>query len=211
MHTMSRAQGPYVLSYLTLRRSVGIIGMALPLVLIFGKMILESPGILDSISLYYYSVMRDVFVGSLCAIAVFLFSYRYEIQDDIAGSLAGAFAIGVALFPIAPSVGATGRQVIIGWFHLLFAACFFSALAYFAIVLFRKTDQSDPPTRRKQLRNMIYLSCGIAIVACLVLIIVIQFLLGNSWLHLIFWLETLAIMAFGISWFVKGETILRDK
>jgi len=186
----------------------------LPLVLVFGRMLLGSPGILDSISAYYYSVMRNIFVGSLCAIAVFLFSYRYEIQDDIAGDLAGAFAIGVALFPTAPKVGATAQQVMIGWLHLLFAACFFSILAFFAIVLFRKTDPNKKPTRQKQQRNIVYLCCGIAIVACLVLIIVVQFLPSSSWLqpiHPIFWLETLAIMAFGIAWFVKGETILQDK
>jgi uncharacterized membrane protein len=217
MDKTSGSQRPFVLSYVSLRRSVGIIGMALPLVLIFGRIILESPGILDSISAYYYSVMRDVFVGSLCAIAVFLFSYRYEIQDDIAGNLAGVFAIGVALFPVVPQVNnPTPQQMMIGWLHLLFAACFFSTLAYFAIVLFRKTDQNEKPTRqkqrsRKQQRDIIYLCCGIAIIVCLVLIIVVQFLPGNLWLHPVFWLETLAIMAFGVSWFVKGETILRDK
>jgi hypothetical protein len=41
---------PYVLSYLGLRKSIGIIGIALPFVLIVGKILLESPGILPSIS-----------------------------------------------------------------------------------------------------------------------------------------------------------------
>jgi hypothetical protein len=214
MDPTPRIQHSLVLSYLGLRKSIGIIGMTLPLVLVFGRMILESPGILDSISAYYYSVMRDIFVGSLCAIAVFLFSYRYEIQDDIAGNLAGAFAIGVAIFPTAPNVGATAQQVMIGWFHLLFAAGFFSTLAFFAIVLFRKTDPNKKPTRQKQQRNIVYLCCGIAIVVFLVLIIAVHLLPSNPWLqplHPIFWFETLAIMAFGIAWFVKGETILRDK
>jgi hypothetical protein len=135
-------------------------------------------------------------------------------QGDIAGDLAGAFAIGVAIFPTTPSVSATAQQVMIGWLHLLFAACFFLTLAFFAIVLFRKTDPNKKPTRQKQQRNRVYLCCGIAIIACLVLIIVVQFLPSNprlQSLHPIFWLETLAIMAFGIAWFVKGETILQDK
>ena len=131
-----------VLSYLGLRKGIGIIGITLPIVLVIGKGMLESPGISDSISAYYYSVMRNVFVGSLCAIAIFLISYRYEHLDDIAGDLAGAFAIGVALFPTAPDVGATGQQMMIGVLHGLFAACFFLTLAFFALVLFRKTDRN---------------------------------------------------------------------
>ena len=201
-----------VLSYLNLRRIIGCIGIMLPPVLIFGRIFLESPGILDSISAYYYSIMRDVFVGSLCAIAIFLFSYRYDILDDIAGDIAGLFAIGVALFPIVPSTGATAQQVMIGWLHVVFAGGFFSTLAFFALVLFRRTHQK--PTRQKLHRNRVYWYCGMTIVVCLVLLAVVQFVPGTLWLqplHPIFWLETLAIMAFGIAWFVKGKTLLQDE
>jgi hypothetical protein len=217
MNATSNTQDSLVLSYLGLRKGIGIIGITLPFVLVIGKMILESPGILDSISAYYYSVMRNVFVGSLCAIAIFLISYRYERLDDIAGDLAGAFAIGVALFPTAPDVGATGQQMMIGLLHGLFAACFFLTLAFFALVLFRKTDPNKNPTRRKQQRNIVYLFCGIAIVVCLALIgliVLVSFLTGNPWLqpiHPVLWLESLAIFAFGVAWFVKGETILKDE
>jgi magnesium-transporting ATPase (P-type) len=213
MYATSDPQRFLVLSYLGLRKMIGIIGIMLPLVLVLGRMIFESPGILDSISAYYYSVMRDVFVGSLCAVAVFLLSYRYDWLDDIAGDFAGVCAIGVAFFPTAPDVGATEQQVVIGELHLLFAACFFLTLAFFALVLFRKTDQQKKPTRQKQWRNMVYLFCGLAILVCIALLVLAQFLRGNPQLqplHPVFWLESLAIMAFGIAWFVKGETILKD-
>lgn len=204
-----------VLSYLGLRKTIGYIGIALPFVLVFGKIILESSGILSSISDYYYSVMRDVFVGSLCAIAIFLMSYRgYERRDDIAGNLACVSAIGVALFPTNPAVGATQQAVIIGMVHLFFAVCFFLLLAFFALVLFRQTDQNKQPTRRKLQRNRIYFLCGCVIVACIALIVLLNFLPYNPWiqqLNPIFWFESLAVLAFGISWFVKGETILKDE
>jgi hypothetical protein len=207
-----------VRSYLFLRRGIGIIGTALPIVLVIGKIILESPGISDSISSYYYSVMRDVFVGSLCAIAIFLICYRYDHLDDIASTIAGICAIGVALFPTTPDVGATQRQAITGLAHASFAACFFLILALMAIFLFRRTDPNKNPTRRKQQRNTVYLFCGIAILACVVLaalLLLVPNLPGTPWLqplHPIFWLESLAIFAFGIAWFVKGETfILKDE
>jgi hypothetical protein len=48
-----------------------------------------------------------------------------------------------------------------------------------------------------------------------VLIVVVNFLPGDSWpqtLHPLFWLEVLAIEAFAIAWFVKGGTfILKDE
>jgi len=52
-------------------------------VLILGKILyFRDPGIQDSISSYYYTDMRDVLVGSLCAIGVFLWSYRgYDDPD----------------------------------------------------------------------------------------------------------------------------------
>jgi len=193
---------PLVQSYLFLRRGIGIIGVALPFVLIFGKMLLERQfGILDSMSAYYASVMRDVFVGSLWAIGIFLICYQYDRLDNITSTIAGVAAIFVALFPHPPV-------------HQLSAACFFVILAVMVIFLFRRTDQENP-TRRKLQRNTVYLICGIAIVLCLVLIVVEHFLLSISWLqphHPLFWLEVLAIEAFGFAWFIKGGTfILKDE
>jgi hypothetical protein len=101
MDAASNTGSSLALSYLSLRRMIGIIGIALPFVLIFGRMILESPGILNSISGYYYSVMRGVFVGSLWAVGIFLLSYRgYNRSDDTAGDVAYVAAIGVSLFRI---------------------------------------------------------------------------------------------------------------
>jgi len=192
---------PLARSYLFLRTGIGIIGVALPIVLVIGNITLERHlGILDSMSAYYQSVMRDVFVGSLWAIGIFLICYRYDHLDDIASTIAGASAIVVALFPNPPM-------------HQLSAACFFVILALMALFLFRRTDQENPELRKQQ-RNTVYLICGIAIVLCLVLIVVVNFLPGNSWLqplHPILALEALASFAFGFAWFVKGGTfILKD-
>src|SRR2546422_1314512 len=115
MNRPSGSNGSLVLSYLGLRKAVGIIGTALPFVLALGKILLEGPGIQSSISSYYHTGMRDVFVGSLCAIAVFLISYHgYEQKDDIAGDLACVFALGVALFPTTPEINVTPRDKFVG-------------------------------------------------------------------------------------------------
>jgi len=203
-----------VLSYLGLRKAIGIIAIALPLALVIGMLVLCGPGIESSISTYYHTIMGDVLVGSLCAIAVFLLSYRgYERQDDIAGDLACFFAAGVALFPVKPDASPTGTQEIIGVVHYVFAAALFLALAFFSLVQFRKGDKTKKPTPRKLLRNRVYTICGYAILACIALVGVTKLLSDESpimSLSPVFWLETIAIWAFGCSWFTKGEGVLKD-
>ena len=209
----SGSEQSLVLSYLDLRKSVGAIGMALPFVLALGRMLLEAPGILASMSAYYYSVMGDVFVGSLCAIGVFLWSYRYGRIDAIAGHLACIFALGVAFFPTTPAVGATPHDVVIGIVHGISALGFFITLAFFALVLFRKTNPTQIPTPKKLQRNIVYTVCGYTILACVALDVALNFLPSGSAIFQFaptFWLESIAVIAFGISWMVKGETILKD-
>jgi hypothetical protein len=210
-----------VRSYLTLRKAIGIVGFALPIVLIIGKMLFQGPGIQDSVSGYYYTVMRDVLVGSLCAIGVFLWSYKGypRSKDNLASNLAGASAIGVALFPTTPGSDATtlneyiGEEYI-GLLHVVFAATFFSILAFISIWLFTKHDPAKGDrTPQKLQRDRVYRACGWTILVCIALIAAVWFLPSGSpirQLHPVLWLEAAAIWAFGLSWFTKGEGILRD-
>jgi len=197
-----------VISYLFLRRVVGILGVSLPFVLAIGSFVLgSSTGIEASISDYYDTIMRGVFVGILFAIGIFLFSYKgYEKKDNVAGYLACVFAIGVALFPA--TVGAV--QTV----HFLSAVAMFLTLAYFSYFLFTKS-KDDPPYRpEKRNRNRVYRTCGLIIVASIVLIALYIMVLEGTAIDAykpVFVLETLALVAFGFSWFVKGATLWKDK
>jgi hypothetical protein len=214
MDQQSGPQDSLVISYLALRKAVGIIGFALPFVLAFGKILLQDPGIEGSISCYYYTVMRNVFVGSLCAIGVFLMSTRgYDRRDEVAGRFASACAIGVALFPTAPCTGALPQYKFVPILHRSLAALLFLTLAYFCLALFTQTDPSKTPTGRKLQRNAVYRVCGYAILACILVIGVVSLPAVNvlvQQLDPIFWLESVAVVAFGAAWLVKGETILMD-
>ena len=197
-----------VLSYLTLRKLVGWLGILLPVILVIGVCLLGShPALRGSISAYYGTVMRGVFVGILFAIGVFLFSYRgYERIDNIAGYAACAFAIGVALFP------SVSTDIWVERVHFASAALLFLVLAYFSLYLFTKTGGNK--TAMKRNRNKIYQACGVIILVCIALIPIYYWLFEDSSIAVIkpvFWLETFALWAFGASWLIKGETLLKDR
>lgn len=201
-----------VLSYLGLRKALGLIGVALPFTLALGSLLLDGTAIRDSVSAYYYSTVRDVFVGSLCAMAVFFMSYRgYERKDDIAGDIACGSVLGIALFPTTPQDAETGARIL-GALHLICAAAFFLTVAYFSLALFRKTGDR-PPTPQKLQRNKVYSACGYTILVCLASMAALKAFAGEAsiiGLNPVYWLEATAIVAFGVSWLTKGEAILKD-
>jgi len=90
----------------------------------------------------------------------------------------------------------------------------FLTLTFFSLFLFTRT--SGNPTPQKLQRNMVYRVCGIIMLAAILLVPILHFL-PESWtagimqLDPVFWLEAIAVVAFGLSWLTKGEAILSDK
>jgi hypothetical protein len=132
-------------SSLLFRICIGGIAIAFLAVIIFGKMIFDGPGILDSISSYYYSPsMRNVFIGGLCVLATLLMCYRYEPKDHVVSFVAGACAILLAIFPrtdpkmISPSP----LQTDIGYAHWGFSIVFLLAIAFLVLYLFTLSDEN---------------------------------------------------------------------
>lgn len=205
-----------VFSYLAHRKTIGLLGMALPIVLYLGALILFQIGLQDSISKYYYTGMRNMLVGALWATGIFLLSYKgYGRADTITAIVAGIAAMGISIFPTTPKTNLSDIQVLIGNIHLAIAAIFFCALIYFSYFLFTKTDPKKRPTRRKLQRNVIYRVCAIVMAVCIVLIAIYLFISGRGatpidGLEPVFWLEAIALEAFGLSWLTKGEAILKD-
>jgi hypothetical protein len=202
-----------VISYLTIRKAIGLLGFFLPLILWFGVWIVKhDPVVQPSISDYYYTIMRNIFVGVLCAVSLFLYAYRgYEKLDRITGYLGCIFALGVAFFPTEPSPINTQADVLIGQLHLAFAGLFFATLIFFSLFLFTRTHVNQRMTEMKKVRNTVYYVCGFIMLAC-VLVIGLYFLISPDErdTNVVFWGESIALMAFGVSWLVKGEIIFKD-
>lgn len=212
-----------VISYLALRKSVGFLGIFLPLVLITGSFVVGNCTQLQpSISHYYYTIMGSYFVGSLCAVSLFLFSYKgYGLHDRITALIAAISAMVVAFCPTNKDHTSLCEYIVIprsipvSSLHYTAAGVLFSCLAYFSLFLFTKSnitrlEQESP----KKIRNNVYIVCGIVIVVCIALIAVYHFVDSLESRYAAYKpvviLESAALVAFGISWLVKGEAVLKD-
>lgn len=214
-----RAHNELVLSYHRVRRALGLLGFLLPFFLIFGGMVADTTP-QPSLSDYYHTIQRDIFVGVLFAIGIFLFSYKgYPrtrdefFSDDWITSIAGAAAFGVALFP-----NENPAQLVSSPWHVLFglyptavlhyvsAFIFLLSLAYICLVKFTRGAN---PTRAR-----IYVICGWMVIAMTIATFVASWfkVMGPALpqrlvieYNLVLWVESIAVWAFSISWMVKGK------
>jgi len=225
MLALRSSTDPVVLSYYTMRGMVGLLALALPFFLAAGSILaallvtghLPHPLLQCSISDYYYTPMRDLYIGSLCAIAAFFaFSRGYDLHDKITGYLAAVCALGVACFPsFNPRCSQyTPEDFAFGLIHTAFAALMYLMLAYICIFQFRKSSPEKSFTRRKRDTNLIYAASGLIMVACMVAMVGLTLLSTverRHPSHWLFWCEAAANCAFGIARLTKGEGFMRDE
>ncbi len=192
------------------RQLIGYIGLFLPILLIF--LAVARDGVtrwrgLESISAYYYTGAVAAFVGMLVALALFLFTYRgydnaYNWADQLAAKSAAVAALVVAFYPttaprdLLPLTWWTPRT---GGLHHAAAIVLFVLFAVFALWLFRLTAPGETEAADKLWRNRVYMLCGLAIVACILWA-------GYEGMNSkpIFIPESIALVAFSVSWLVKG-------
>lgn len=168
--------------YLLLRRFLGVLGIVLPFLLIAEWVFVEEC-LRTSISAFYYSGQRDLFVGIMCAIGIFLICYRgHNLIEDTIANFAGIGAVGVGLLPTTarmPADGATGHEIClgkhvetekmdfllfqasIGDLHFMSAALFFLMLSILCGVFFIISPdtaqiQGKITIGHKRMRNWIY-------------------------------------------------------
>lgn len=211
----------YLRSYLVLRMAIGVLGIALPVVLILcDGLFLAGDLPRGSLSAYYHSGLRDVFVGTLCATAVFLVTYKVVEQglDNTLSIAAGLAAFAVAVFPTNRPAGSssplTPLQDRLGesataTVHYVAAAAFILLLMALSICFGiregkRKQQRPEgraslPPTFWK----WFHLGCAILILGAVIYIGVTQ--ATNRWDEYSLLVgEIVAVESFGASWLAKG-------
>jgi len=202
-----------IISFFTLRKLVGWLGLTLPFVLVLGSFILDHTNHVQiSVSAYYHTSMRNGLVGILCGVALFLLCYHgYKWYDSLLSKAAGVFALGVAFFPTSAS---EVKDDIISKLHYITSGVFFVILACMSIFLFTKSGGTKTPEKKN--RNRLYRVCGIGMLICVAGIPLDSLPAIHD--RIIFLKPTLILEAaglifFGVSWLTKGEAIamLNDK
>lgn len=162
---------------------------------------------IQSISASYHEGgwSRDYFVGSLFAIAAFLFAYNGRIKLELYMSKVASFAaLGVALFPC----GCDDRAQIIPNVHYVSAGLMFITLAIFCWAFYARAIRRGH--KEAVYRARIYLACGILIVASVCLLaldMIAGHPLSSRMDRFVFWMEATALVAFGVSWLVAGKVL----
>lgn len=212
--------------FLHLRLGVGIIGLSLPLVLVFGGRAM-GVSFAGSMSAYYHATpqcslpqcpdamrdtacqesgrgpMRNWFVGNLFFVGAAMFLMKgFSNWENWALNLAGLAAPCVALFPMEWPCRTPGFSI--HSFHFPSAITFFLCAGFTCIFCSEKTLRQIPnpsPTEKKKIAifRVWYRLLGIAMVALPVLAWIFAYNSG----HLGFWLEMAGVSAFGAYWLVK--------
>ncbi len=215
----------------TMKLIVGLIALLLPFLTNY-----FSEESLNSISASYHADgwSRDIFVGCLFAISAFLMSYNgkpplpgqnvlglldqvliSQWSQKLQSRIAAFAAIGVAMFPCRCGC----YDEIIPGAHAWATFFMFAVLAIFCFVFFRRamfkyTNASNKENSQAGKRAVIYVICGVWIIACIASIGLHSWMVENkcdSDSRFVFWAEFTALLAFGVSWFTASQIIIFKK
>lgn len=212
---------PHVLkTYTHLRLGMSTMGFLFPILLLFAGFWLDIPQ-QPSLSAYYHAhdKTRDIFVGLLVAIGIFLYLYQGDTRlEDWLLNGAGIGAIGVAGFEMAK--GNSCATLNLGFsLHGLFASIFFATIscACFHVAWWPKHDNLGKYLAHHKL---LYSICAVVMLTSLALTLVyalwlplVTKVLLCSY-HFIFYIETIGIWGFAAFWLlrtIEEEEVLRPR
>jgi hypothetical protein len=214
-----------VVSFRLMRLIVGILGLSIGILLpIISALLSECFIIQESISHYYYTIAGDFFVGLLCAVAFFLILYPGDGEwEDLWTNIAGFCALAVAFFPTGYfqiNDSCTEQSFIyatwVSKFHLFSAGIFFIILGGVAFFQFPKITAQMTPQERVN-RKWFYKGCGITMWLCIIILVPMAFAekiaFAKNYSHflsvhkIVFFVEVIALVAFGWCWLKKGTEL----
>lgn len=213
-------EGRYVRAFLWLRTLVGVLGIALPLVVILIDRFAysEEPFPRGSISVYYYSGVRDFFVAIMASTGVFFIAYKLSEKnlENTLSFVAGISAVLIPLFPTKPQppdLPPTPLQKLLSvnevfGVHFVFSLAFLFSLTGISFMFgWRERDRKRRKGQKLSPRawGIYHFTCAGIMVLALVWIAVTlsvgwppKALLAGEWA---------TAWAFGASWLAKGSEI----
>ena len=213
-------EGRYIRAFLWLRTLVGVFGIALPLaVILIDKFAFEQgPFPRGSVSVYYYSGVRDLFVAIMAATGVFFIAYKITETslENTLSIVAGISAILIPLFPTKPpsaDIPPTALQKVLSvnevfGVHFVFSLAFLLSLTGISFMFgWRERDRRPRKGQKVSPKawGIYHFACaGIMVLALLWIAVTLSVgwppkaLLVGEWT---------TAWAFGASWLAKGTEI----
>lgn len=178
------------IKFKSLRNCIGLLGLMLPIVIVFVAKGLEKCNCLqDSISHYYYTMAGPIFVGILCSLGLVLIFYptpdpkstpystcNWRVcklikpgHDGILTTISGVFAICVALCPTNSDFTSSNKCPLFYYeenlyrngFHYFSAAIMLLIFSYMSICIFTRANDPNWKTNKwKVWRNRVYTWSG---------------------------------------------------
>ncbi len=241
-----RREHELIINYMSFRKALGFMGIGLPILLILCSIVWNNGHIESSISNYYFTRLRDVFVVTLSAMSLFLITYRGRDEvDRWITNMAGIFGFITAFIPTSfkHDINLPNYQIVsklhpytvipietlgkaevfkttaphkiipcdntdlMGTVHLISAALFFLLLGYMSYFQFSKTQTL------KKTKQRLFKICGLVILITVLAMVPCAFVKYKDFYtqyKLVFIGETICLFAFGLSWLLKGQLILKD-
>lgn len=190
-------------TYHSLRIGIALIGIVLPLLLWLGGF-MSGVELQGSMSAYYYTPWRDVFVGGLCGVGMALYLYKgFSTEENVALNVAGACALLVGLCPTRSG----DEWLPVNYLHVASAVVFFLSLAY--VSLFRAEDTLSliRDGHRAKRYALSYRSLGVAMLGSPLAALAAAWFLRSPSGHTskVFFIEAFGVWAFGFYWLVKSR------
>ena len=207
-----------------IRKLIGILGLSLPIVLPVAK-----GEFLASISHYYYATLSSLlFIIIISAFGLFLISYKgykkdatsEQISDDLLTNIGGLAALIIVFIPT-DCEGSTSqiienlcntenfplyghKDTLLNTIHLISAGIFILCMGWMSKYKFTRGNKPMHNSIYIRCGNIVFISVGLLILGIILEKLHVNFLINR---HYIYIFETIAVIAFGTSWLVKGEAL----
>lgn len=206
--TFCAAPAAYIVeTYFVLRMLIAGGAIVLPVALLVWASIDPGVAMTDSISAFYYTPARGIFVGTLVAIGVALVAYRgYTRGENRLLNAAGIMATAAALFPVEdPAMPGLNPVNII---HVVAAVAFFVLAALSIFFYGQATIGSIPDPQLQRRYRAVYRTLVVLVLVFPALALLIAWLMDST--MALFLVETAALYAFATFWIVKTYELSRS-
>lgn len=199
-------------SFIVQRRGMALLAAVFPAAFLASSFLFGRTEFQTSISAYYWTLdlERNVFVGVLCAVGVFLLLYKgYTLLEDRVLDVAGISAAGVAFFPMDKNSDCASWGISA---HGVFAVTFFACIFFICIFMSKVSLEDIADLRRRTAFRRAYSLCSGIMIGSIVLAVLSR-LLPKEYIQMlceysaIFWFEAIGVWAFSAFWYIKTREL----